>query len=84
MNFSNCTVFLADSLEPGRLDNTEDLQTLRQISCQNLYIQAVWLTCDYSLEILHKPFGDSSRTVATPGGSCKQSKQELGGVIYES
>lgn len=50
MSLLSCTVFLADSLEPGR-GNTEELQALRQISCQNLY-QAVWLTCDYSLKYL--------------------------------
>jgi len=46
----SCIVFLADSLEPGR-GNTPALNTLRQVSWDNLY-QAVWLTCDYTLQYL--------------------------------
>lgn len=45
-----CIVFLADSIEPGRGD-TSQLQTLRQLSYQDLH-QAVWRTCDYSLKFL--------------------------------
>lgn len=43
-------VFLADTLEPGRGD-TPALTTLRQISQQDL-AQAVWMTCDYTLNYL--------------------------------
>lgn len=50
MSLLSCTVFLADSLEPGRGD-TPELETLRQISWQNVY-QAVWHTCDYLLKHL--------------------------------
>ncbi len=50
MSLLSCTVFLADSLEPGR-GNSGELEALRQESRQNLY-QAVWGTCDYSLKYL--------------------------------
>lgn len=50
MSKLSCVVFLADSLEPGRGDAPE-LKKLRQISQQDLN-QAVWLTCDYSLNHL--------------------------------
>ncbi len=50
MNAMSCIVFLADSLEAGRGDS-DQLQSLRQLSYQNLY-QSVWYTCDYSLEYL--------------------------------
>jgi predicted HD superfamily hydrolase involved in NAD metabolism len=50
MNAMSCIVFLADTLEAGRGDS-DRLQSLRQLSYQNLY-QAVWYTCDYSLEYL--------------------------------
>jgi predicted HD superfamily hydrolase involved in NAD metabolism len=50
MSLLSCIVFLADTLEPGR-GNTPELETLRQLSHQNLH-QAVWLTCDYSLKFL--------------------------------
>ena len=50
MSLMSCIVFLADTLEAGRGD-TPELQSLRQLSYQNLY-QAVWRTCDYSLEYL--------------------------------
>ncbi|MBW4625261.1 MAG: bis(5'-nucleosyl)-tetraphosphatase (symmetrical) YqeK [Brasilonema octagenarum HA4186-MV1] len=43
-------VFLADSVEPGRGD-TPQLQSLRQLSRQNIY-QAVALTCDFTLKLL--------------------------------
>ncbi|MBD1913574.1 MULTISPECIES: bis(5'-nucleosyl)-tetraphosphatase (symmetrical) YqeK [unclassified Leptolyngbya] len=46
----SCAVFLADTLEAGRGDS-EELQTLRQISQQNL-TRAVWMTCDYTLRYL--------------------------------
>ncbi len=46
----SCIVFLADTLEAGRGD-TPALQSLRQLSHQNLH-QAVWHTCDYSLQYL--------------------------------
>lgn len=46
----SCVVFLADTLEPGRGD-TPELNALRQVSQQNLH-QAVWLTCDYTLNYL--------------------------------
>ncbi len=50
MSPMSCIVFLADTLEAGRGD-TPELQSLRQLSYQNLY-QAVWRTCDYSLQYL--------------------------------
>jgi predicted HD superfamily hydrolase involved in NAD metabolism len=50
MGAMSCIVFLADSLETGRGD-TAELQSLRQLSYQNLH-QAVWRTCDYSLQYL--------------------------------
>ena len=56
MSALSCVVFLADTLEPGRGD-TPELETLRQISHENLD-RAVFLTCDYSLRHLlsgHKP-----------------------------
>lgn len=45
-----CIVFLADTLEPER-GNNEMLQTLRQVSQQNL-VRAVWMTCDYTFRYL--------------------------------
>lgn len=50
MDKLSCIVFLADTLEPGR-GNTPALESLRQVSYQNL-AKAVWLTCDYSLKFL--------------------------------
>jgi predicted HD superfamily hydrolase involved in NAD metabolism len=50
MGAMSCIIFLADSLEAGRGD-TEELQSLRQLSYQNLH-RAVWHTCDYSLQYL--------------------------------
>jgi predicted HD superfamily hydrolase involved in NAD metabolism len=50
MSAMSCIVFLADSLEAGR-GKTAELQSLRQLSYQNLH-QAVWRTCDYSLQYL--------------------------------
>jgi predicted HD superfamily hydrolase involved in NAD metabolism len=50
MSPMSCIIFLADTLEAGRGD-TEELQSLRQLSCQNLH-RAVWHTCDYSLQYL--------------------------------
>ncbi len=50
MGTMSCIIFLADSLEAGRGD-TPELQSLRQLSYQNLH-QAVWRTCDYSLQYL--------------------------------
>lgn len=64
MNTLSCIVFLADSLEPGRGD-TPKLNVLRTTCYQNL-AQAVWLTCDYSLNSLvetQRPI--HPRTVAT-------------------
>lgn len=59
-----CIVFLADSIEPGRGD-TPELQTLRQLSDQNLD-QAVWRTCDYSLKFLLETHSlIHPRTIAT-------------------
>ncbi len=52
MSLLSCTVFLADSLEPGR-GSTPELETLRQLSYKDL-VQATWLTCDYSLKFLLK------------------------------
>lgn len=50
MGSLSCIVFLADTLEPGR-GHSEELQTLRQMSQQNL-TRAVWMTCDYTLRYL--------------------------------
>lgn len=50
MDALSCTVFLADSLEPGRGD-TLDLNHLRHTSQQDL-AQAVWMTCDYTFKEL--------------------------------
>lgn len=50
MSSLSCIVFLADSLEPRRGD-TPELETIRQLSHQNLH-QAVSSTCDYSLKFL--------------------------------
>jgi predicted HD superfamily hydrolase involved in NAD metabolism len=50
MNPLSCVVFLADGLEPGR-GQTAELAALRQTAQQNLE-QAVWLTCDYTLNHL--------------------------------
>jgi predicted HD superfamily hydrolase involved in NAD metabolism len=50
MSPMSCIIFLADSLEAGRGD-TKELQSLRQLSYQNLE-RAVWHTCDYSLQYL--------------------------------
>jgi predicted HD superfamily hydrolase involved in NAD metabolism len=50
MSPMSCIIFLADTLEAGRGD-TEELQSLRQLSYQNLH-RAVWYTCDYSLQYL--------------------------------
>ncbi len=50
MGAMSCIIFLADTLEAGRGD-TEELQSLRQLSYQNLH-RAVWRTCDYSLTYL--------------------------------
>ncbi|MBF2072792.1 MAG: bis(5'-nucleosyl)-tetraphosphatase (symmetrical) YqeK [Synechococcales cyanobacterium C42_A2020_086] len=50
MGSLSCVVFLADSLEPGRGDSPE-LHLLRQISHHSLE-QAVWMTCDYTLQHL--------------------------------
>ena len=78
MDELSCIVFLADSLEPGRGD-TAILQELRQISHENLP-QAVWMTCDHTLQHLIKThraihprvistrnwFLKSTKTAATP------------------
>ena len=50
MSPMSCIIFLADTLEAGRGD-TPELQSLRQLSYQNLH-QAVWRACDYSLQYL--------------------------------
>ncbi len=52
MSLLSCVVFLADSLEPGRGD-TKELNQLRKIAQENLY-EAVWQTCDRTLEHLVK------------------------------
>jgi len=50
MDLLSCTVFLADSLEPGR-GNTPQLEALRKLSYENLHA-AIWQTSDYSLKFL--------------------------------
>ncbi len=52
MNPLSCIVFLADTLEPSR-GNTAELKRLRALCFQSLY-QAVWQTCDYTLNYLIK------------------------------
>ncbi len=64
MSLLSCIVFLADSLEPGR-GNTAKLQELRNIAYNNLY-QAIWLTCDYTLQfLLESPCLIHPRLIAT-------------------
>ncbi|MEL7036928.1 MAG: bis(5'-nucleosyl)-tetraphosphatase (symmetrical) YqeK [Cyanobacteria bacterium J06592_8] len=48
----SCVVFLADTLEPGRGD-TPELEILRAFCFKNLD-QAVWKTCDYTLNEIMK------------------------------
>jgi predicted HD superfamily hydrolase involved in NAD metabolism len=48
----SCVIFLADTLEPTRGDTTE-LNTLRSLCFESLH-QAVWQTCDYTLQYLMK------------------------------
>jgi len=50
MDRLSCVVFLADSIEPGRGNNPK-LEEIRKVCWENLY-QAVWMTCDRSLEHL--------------------------------
>lgn len=50
MDDLSCTVYLADSLEPGR-GNTTELESLRTLCKENLY-RAVWQTSDYSIKHL--------------------------------
>jgi predicted HD superfamily hydrolase involved in NAD metabolism len=50
MSLLSCIIYIADTLEPSR-GTTPELETLRQISYENLY-KALWLTCDYSLKYL--------------------------------
>ena len=64
MNPLSCIVFLADTLELGR-GNTASLQTLRQISRENIS-KAVYLTCDYTLKkLLDSPRLIHPRLIAT-------------------
>jgi len=75
MSLLSCILFLADSLEPGRGDSLE-LQTLRRLSCQSL-AQAVWLTCDYSLQFLLKTHClIHPRTIATRNWFLQRGKNE--------
>jgi predicted HD superfamily hydrolase involved in NAD metabolism len=48
----SCVIFLADTLEPTRGQTTE-LNTLRSLCFESLH-QAVWQTCDYTLQYLMK------------------------------
>ena len=52
MSDLSCIVFIADALEPNR-GNTPELEKMRQISWENLYI-SVQQTCEYSLQYLIK------------------------------
>lgn len=75
MSLLSCTVFLADSLEPGR-GNAPELESLRQESRQNLY-KAVWGTCDYSLKYLietHRLI--HPRTIQTRNGAMQIASQK--------
>jgi len=75
MSLLSCIVFLADSLEPGR-GNTPELETLRQMSYQNL-ARAVWLTCDYSLRfLLNTQCLVHPRTIATRNWFLQMAKSE--------
>jgi predicted HD superfamily hydrolase involved in NAD metabolism len=72
MSGLSCVVFLADSLEPGRGNNSV-LQDLRHHSHQNL-ITAVWHTCDYGLRHLitaHKQI--HPRTIRTRNWAMSES-----------
>lgn len=57
MSQLSCIVFIADALEPNR-GETRELNTMRQVSRQNLY-QGLLQTCDYSLRYLL----NTSRTI---------------------
>lgn len=46
----SCTVFLADSLEPGR-GNRDDLNQIRKAAASNLH-KGVWFVCDSTLNHL--------------------------------
>lgn len=75
MSLLSCIVFLADSIEPGRGD-TPELETLRQMSYQNL-AQAVWLTCDYSLKfLLNSQSLIHPRAIATRNWFLRMAKSE--------
>ena len=75
MSLLSCIVFLADSLEPGRGD-TPELETLRQMSYQNL-ARAVWLACDYSLRfLLNTQCLVHPRTIATRNWFLQMAKSE--------
>jgi len=50
MSLLSSIIYIADTLEPSR-GQTPELETLRQLSYENLY-KALWLTCDYSLRYL--------------------------------
>lgn len=52
MSSLSCAVFLADTLEPSR-GETAELEALRSLCFENLH-QAVWKTCDYTLNYLMK------------------------------
>ena len=76
MSSLSCILFLADTLEPGRGDRPE-LQNLRHLSYQNL-AQAVWLTCDYSLQFLLKTHClIHPRTVATRNWFLQKANEQL-------
>jgi predicted HD superfamily hydrolase involved in NAD metabolism len=75
MDALSCIMFLADGLEPGR-GNTSKLEALRQVSYRNLD-EAVWLTCDYSIEHLietHRSI--HPRTVATRNDFLQKAKHK--------
>jgi predicted HD superfamily hydrolase involved in NAD metabolism len=75
MGAMSCIIFLADSLEAGR-GNTDELQSLRQLSYQNLH-QAVWRTCDYSLQyLLSTHCLIHPRTIRTRNWAMTNSSQE--------
>ncbi len=64
MSDLSCIVFIADALEPGRGD-TPELESLRQLSRENLY-KTVLQTCDYSLKyLLHTHCLIHTRTILT-------------------
>jgi predicted HD superfamily hydrolase involved in NAD metabolism len=74
MSALSCVVFLSDTLEPGRGD-TPELNILRQASQHHLH-QAVWMTCDYTLQhLMEKRRLIHPRAIATRNWFLQTSQQ---------